>query len=110
MAQGHKTRWTPDRVRERIRTGMMINRLQQHVAGRLEMSRTQVQAAGILLRKTLPDMVAQTLERRPLESLDDAELLTAIRALTSAITASGAEPRVEPPPEREAPRVLPSVQ
>lgn len=109
MAARNRT-WTPEVVRQKIRTSMLVNRLQNHASGRLEMSKTQIQAAGILLRKTLPDMVAQTLERRPLESLDDAELLTAIRALTSAITASGAESRVEPSPEREAPRILPSVQ
>lgn len=44
--------------REKIRTSMLINRLQNHVAGRLDMSPTQLRAAEVLLRKTLPDQTA----------------------------------------------------
>jgi hypothetical protein len=44
--------------REKIRTSMLINRLQNHVAGRIEMSATQLRAAEVLLRKRLPDLVA----------------------------------------------------
>ena len=101
-----KQRWTADVVRERIRTGMLINRLQNHVAGKLDMSKTQIQAAGILLRKTLPDMVATTIEKRPLEELADSELLDTLRAIRGHLAASSAgtsaEPRVEPP--RELPK------
>lgn len=42
--------------RDKIRTSMLINRLQNHVAGRVEMSASQVRAAEILLRKRLPDL------------------------------------------------------
>ena len=82
---------------------MLINRLQNHVAGNLEMSKTQIQAAGILLRKTLPDMVAQTIEKRPLEELADSELLDTLRAIRGHLAAQGAGDssgaRVELPPE-----------
>jgi hypothetical protein len=43
------------KTRERIRTSMLINRLQDHVFGRCEMTPTQVKAALSVLRKTLPD-------------------------------------------------------
>ncbi len=44
------------KTRERIKTSMLINRLQDHVFGRCEMTSTQVKAASAVLRKTLPDM------------------------------------------------------
>ncbi len=50
--------WTPERVRERIRTGLITRRLADHVLGKIEMTATQVQAALGLLRKTLPDLSA----------------------------------------------------
>lgn len=46
--------------REKIRTSMLINRLQNHIIGRIEMSATQLRAAEILLRKNLPDLQAVT--------------------------------------------------
>src|SRR5215210_8645530 len=39
------------KTRERIRTGMLTNRLQDHVFGRCEMMPTQVKAALAVLRK-----------------------------------------------------------
>lgn len=57
MAARYRT-WTPDVVRARIRVGMLIRRLSNHVLGRLEMSPTQIKAAEILLRKAVPDMRA----------------------------------------------------
>jgi hypothetical protein len=44
------------KTRERIRTSMLINRLQDHVFGRCEMTLSQVKAALSVLRKTLPDL------------------------------------------------------
>jgi hypothetical protein len=44
------------KTRERIRTSMLINRLQDHVFGRCEMTLSQVNAASAVLRKTLPDL------------------------------------------------------
>ena len=49
--QNHATR-----TREKIKTSMLVNALVNHVLGKNEMSATQVRAAEILLRKTLPDM------------------------------------------------------
>lgn len=42
--------------RERIQTSMIINRLQDHIKGTVELSATQVSAALGLLKKTAPDL------------------------------------------------------
>ena len=47
-----------DTVRDRIKTGLLLKRLQDHVEGKVEMTQTQLQAARILLGKVLPDMKA----------------------------------------------------
>lgn len=44
--------------REKIKTGVLMDRLEKHVVGKIELSATQVQAARILLGKTIPDMKA----------------------------------------------------
>jgi hypothetical protein len=44
------------KTRERIRTSMLKNRLQDHALGRCEMTLSQVKAASVVLRKTLPDL------------------------------------------------------
>jgi hypothetical protein len=95
-----KARWTPDVVRERIRTGMLLNRLQNHVLGRLEMSKTQIQAAAILLRKTLPDMVATVSEGRPLDRMNDEQLIAAVNSIRGYLATEESRERVDPPSER----------
>ncbi len=109
MAARNRT-WTPELVRQKIRTSMLINRLQNHVAGKLEMSKTQIQAAGILLRKTLPDMVAQTTDHRPLENMADDELLATLKSIRSHLAAQSAGSGMESPAEREPASKLPTVQ
>jgi hypothetical protein len=47
---------TSELTRERIRTAMILNRLQKFVGGSLEMSPHQVTAALGLLKKTIPDL------------------------------------------------------
>jgi hypothetical protein len=47
-----------DLVREKIKAAMVIGRLERHVEGEIELSSTQVQAAKILLDKTISN--AQT--------------------------------------------------
>ena len=42
-----------DQVRQRIQASQLINRLQAHVDGKVELSPTQIQAAKILLDKSL---------------------------------------------------------
>jgi hypothetical protein len=42
--------------RERIRSGVILTRLEQAALGELEMSPAALKAAEIVLRKTLPDL------------------------------------------------------
>jgi hypothetical protein len=44
------------RTRDKIKTSQLINRLMTHVNGDCDLSATQVRAAEILLKKTLPDL------------------------------------------------------
>lgn len=48
--------------RERIKAGMILDRLEKCVEGEVEMTAQQVQAARILLGKVLPDLSAGTME------------------------------------------------
>jgi hypothetical protein len=45
-------------TRNKIRTSMLINRLEDHIVGKVDLSATQVTAALGLIRKTLPDLKA----------------------------------------------------
>lgn len=45
-----------ENTRERIKTTMIVKRLEDHIDGRCELSTTQIQAARILLDRTLPSM------------------------------------------------------
>lgn len=51
------TGWA-DNVRQRIKTSMLINRLQDHALGIIELSATQIKSIEILIRKVLPDLAA----------------------------------------------------
>lgn len=45
-----------DDVRRKIQASQLINRLQDHVDGKVDLESTQVKAAEILLRKSIPDL------------------------------------------------------
>lgn len=45
-----------DETRAKIQTSQLINRLSDHVFGKIELSSTQVRSAEILLKKTIPDL------------------------------------------------------
>lgn len=55
----------PQQWRDKIQTSMLINRLERHVNGELELSSTQVAAANILLKKSLPDIASVTVAGDP---------------------------------------------
>jgi hypothetical protein len=87
--------WTPDKVRERIKTALITNRLTSHVLGECEMAATQVTAALGLLRKTLPDLTAiahsGSVELKP-EEMSDTDLVNiAAASRHRIIEASGSE-------------------
>ena len=48
----------PDEHRRKIGISNLVTYLEDHVAGKREMSATQVQAANILLKKVMPDLAA----------------------------------------------------
>lgn len=50
-----------DDVREKIQASMIVNRLMGHVTGEIELTPTQVRAAEVLLKKTLPDLSSTSL-------------------------------------------------
>lgn len=60
MARTKRNAMNIAETRERVRTTQLINRLENHALGQVDMSNTQVQAALGLLKKTLPDLAAQT--------------------------------------------------
>ncbi len=49
-----------EELRTKIQTPQIINRLQAHIHGAVEMSATQVRAAEILLKKAIPDLQSVT--------------------------------------------------
>jgi hypothetical protein len=51
-----KRTWTPQIVRERIRTSMLVHRLQKQAFDKIEISANGMKAIEILLRKALPDL------------------------------------------------------
>lgn len=51
-----------DEVRQKIQTSQLINRLTDHAIGKVELSPTQVRSIEILLKKSIPDLSAVSLE------------------------------------------------
>ena len=51
--------------REKIQTSMLINRLQDHVNGKVKLDNSQVTAALGLLKKTAPDMSSVAVGQDP---------------------------------------------
>jgi hypothetical protein len=47
-----------DMVRDKIQATQLINRLENHALGDVELSPTQIKAIEILLKKSLPDLSA----------------------------------------------------
>lgn len=67
-----------DDVRAKIQTSQLINRLENHALGKLDLSQTQIKAIEVLIRKTLPDLSAVTLsgdDKNPLKTVTRVELV-----------------------------------
>lgn len=58
MAATKRNAMLIEEARGKIQTTQLINRLQNHALGTIEMSPTQVRAVEILLKKKLPDLVS----------------------------------------------------
>ena len=73
------TRRQADNVRAAIQTKQIVNRLQDHVDGRVELTPAQVRSAGTLLAKVLPDMSQVTqINEDPTGGKTERELIDAI--------------------------------
>ena len=59
-----------DETRAKIQTSQLINRLQDHVFGKVDLVSTQVQSALGLLKKTLPDMTEAKITHIKQEATD----------------------------------------
>jgi hypothetical protein len=59
-----------ERVRERIKTGMIVQRVQECALGKIEMTSTEFQAAKLLINKTIPDL-PQVVHTDPLAGAKD---------------------------------------
>lgn len=74
-----------ENTRKRIQTTMIVKRLQDHILGEVEMNATQIRAAEILIKKTLPDLSQMTVdaevETRELKPLTEEE----VKALDSKL-------------------------
>ena len=88
-----------DNVRLKIKTSMLINRLSDHVEGKVELSATQVSAGLGLLKKTVPDLSAVEhsgeINTREARDLSDQELAH-IAASRSAGASGQADSEEEP--------------
>ena len=63
MARGRQRGYVmPEDVRHKIANGNILNRLQKHFDGEVDLSPTQVQVGLALLKKFLPDLQAMSLE------------------------------------------------
>lgn len=60
-----KTGTMPQAWRDRIQASMLVNRLTDHVNGKVELSPSQVTAGLGLLKKAIPDLAAITVEGNP---------------------------------------------
>jgi hypothetical protein len=47
-----------ENTRAKIKTSQLINRLQKHIDGEVELNQSQVRSIEILLKKSLPDLSA----------------------------------------------------
>lgn len=56
MAATKRNAMRIEEARQKIRTTQLINRLQDHALGKVDMSSTQVKSVEVLLRKALPDL------------------------------------------------------
>lgn len=60
MAATKRNAMLIEEAREKIKTTQLINRLQDHALGEIEMSQTQIRATEVLLKKRVPDLQSVT--------------------------------------------------
>lgn len=84
MADQDNSQPCADRLRRRIDTAALLERLQSYALGQAEMEAAQVKVAELLLKKSLPDLpggrAAAVKEAKPAVSLAKIPPLTAAEA------------------------------
>lgn len=65
MAATKRNAMNIEEARTKIQTTQLINRLQNHALGKIEMSPSQVRAVEVLLKKSVPDLSNITLAGDP---------------------------------------------
>ena len=80
----------PERAKERIRCGQIIERLRKCALGEIEMTATAVNAGRILLNKTLPDLKAieYTGTEKSLRDMNTEDILSEIERLRAEMVAT----------------------
>ena len=71
-----------DETRLKIQVSQLINRLQSHVLGQVDLTPSQIQAAQILLKKALPDLQAIELQGAGEDGSIPVTLVTGVRRPT----------------------------
>jgi hypothetical protein len=71
-----------DETRLKIQVSQLINRLQDHVLGQVDLTPSQIQAAQILLKKALPDLQAMELQGASEDGSIPVTLVTGVRRPT----------------------------
>jgi hypothetical protein len=69
MAKTKRNAMLIEEARSKIQTTQLINRLQNHALGKIDLSPTQVRSVEILLKKKIPDLQAVTLAGHDGEAL-----------------------------------------
>lgn len=69
-----------ERVRERIKVAKIVSRVQDCALGKVEMSNTELQAAKLLINKTIPDLPVQPTD--PLGGAKDVSGMSPYHLLT----------------------------
>ena len=84
--------WLTEEWKEKIRLSMLLNRLQDHALGKIELSQTQVRSIEVLLRKVVPDLASSTSEITHKTSILD--VLSEISQRNQADTPASEQPAV----------------
>ena len=79
---------------------MLLNRLTDHILGKVELSATQVRGIEVLLKKTLPDLSSVEhsgeVATRDVSELSTAELTRRVELLRGAAGTAIGEPEPDP--------------
>jgi hypothetical protein len=72
-------------VISKIKTSQLINRLQNHIDGKIELEQTQIKAIEMLLARTMPTLSAvEQTNIEPEKALSEADLLAKMGELIAA--------------------------